>query len=115
MSKKPSSDFNARAKKYLFNVVIGDNPKKDYSTETKEVMGAVRALVKEYGIESQVTLKSDKSLSQAGVFMMNAPAKFAAKVSKLEGVLSVEKPAARKAVPASKRSSGQKTNIRRRK
>ena len=102
MSKRPLKEFNSKAKKYLFTVSVGENPKKDYSEKTRNVIESVRKIAEKSGLGDPVQIRPNAALAKAGAFFMNAPEQFADKVRRLEGVISVEKPAARKAAPASR-------------
>lgn len=107
----PKKEFNEKAKTFLYSVSV--RPKYSRKTDFTEDMNAAAKLIKELaeeeGCSSKVKVQfDDGSLNKLGIFFMNAPEKFAAKVKKIEGVQSVEKPSDRKAVPAGKRTSGRR-------
>ena len=63
----------------------------------------IRELAREEGYSPSVRIKfDDGALGKLGIFFMNAPEKFAAKVKKIEGIHSVEKPTERKTSPGSR-------------
>ncbi len=104
----PRKDFNEKAKTFLYSVSV--RPKYSRKTDFTEDMSAaakrIRELADEEGCSGKVRISfDDGGLNKLGIFFMNAPEKFAAKVKKLDGVQYVEKPSDRKAVPAGKRSS----------
>lgn len=107
----PKKEFNEKAKTFLYSVSV--RPKYSRKTDFTEDMNAAAKLIKELaeeeGCSSKVKVQfDDGSLNKLGIFFMNAPEKFAAKVKKIDGVQSVEKPSDRKAVPAGKRTSGRR-------
>lgn len=107
----PKKDFNDKAKSYLFSVSVRPrySRRTDFTDDIDAVVKQIRELAREEGYERSVRIKlDDGSLNKIGIFFMNAPEKFAAKVKKMEGVQYVEKPAERKAMPAARRSSGRK-------
>ncbi|MEZ0226291.1 MAG: hypothetical protein ACAH83_17170 [Alphaproteobacteria bacterium] len=107
----PKKDFNEKAKTFLYSVSV--RPKYSRKTDFTGDMNAAAKLIKELAEEEGCANKvkvsfDDGSLNKLGIFFMNAPEKFAAKVKKLDGVQYVEKPSDRKAVPAGKRTSGRR-------
>lgn len=103
----PKKDFNDKAKSHLFSVNVRPkySRRKDFTDDIADVVKSIRELAREEGYERQVRIKlDDGSLNKIGIFFMNAPEKFAAKVKKIPGVQYVEKPADRKATPAARRS-----------
>ena len=104
-------DFNEKAKNYLYSVSVRPkySRKTDFSDDIAAAAEKIRALAVEEGYDKAVKIKlDDGSLNKVGVFFMNAPEKFAAKVKKIDGVQYVEKPEGGKAIPASRRNSGRK-------
>ena len=104
MAKK---EFNERAKNYLYTVNVRPkySRKADFAEEIADVAAKIRELAREEGYDRAVRIKlDDGSLNKVGIFFMNAPEKFAAKVKKIEGVQYVEKPEGGKAIPASRRN-----------
>ena len=104
-------DFNEKAKTFLYSVSV--RPKYSRKSDFTEDMNAAAKLIKELAVEEGCENKvkvsfDDGSLNKLGIFFMNAPEKFAAKVKKLDGVQYVEKPSDRKAVPAGRRNSGRR-------
>ena len=62
-------------------------------------------VARDEGYDRSIRIKlDDGSLNKVGIFFMNAPEKFAAKVKRVEGVQYVEKPEGGKAVPASRKN-----------
>jgi hypothetical protein len=107
----PRKEFNEKAKTFLYSISVRPpySRRKDFSGDIKEMAETIKSLAEEEGCEKMVKVQfDDGSLNKAGIFFMNAPEKFAAKVKKLDGVQYVEKPSDRKAVPASRRGSGRK-------
>jgi hypothetical protein len=107
----PRKEFNEKAKTFLYSISVRPpySRRKDFSDDIKETAELIKELAVEEGCEKMVKVQfDDGSLNKAGIFFMNAPEKFAAKVKKLDGVQYVEKPSDRKAVPASRRGSGRK-------
>lgn len=103
----PKKEFNEKAKNYLYTVSVRPkySRKTDFSEEINETARQIRELAREEGYDRAVRIKMDDgSLNKVGIFFMNAPEKFAAKVKKIEGVQYVEKPEGGKAVPASRRN-----------
>ena len=104
MAKK---EFNDKAKSYLYTVSVRPkySRKTDFADDISETAARIRELAREEGYERMVRIKlDDGSLNKVGIFFMNSPEKFAAKVKKVEGVQYVEKPEGGKAIPASRRN-----------
>ncbi len=104
MAKK---EFNDKAKSYLYTVSVRPkySRKTDFADDISETAARIRELAREEGYDRMVRIKlDDGSLNKVGIFFMNAPEKFAAKVKKVEGVQYVEKPEGGKAIPASRRN-----------
>jgi len=105
---KAAKDFNEKAKSYLYSVSVRPkySRRTDFSEEIRNATALIRQLARDEGYAPGVRIRSDDgALAKLGIFFMNAPEKFAAKVRKLEGVQSVEKPAdkpAKKPKPAAK-------------
>jgi len=100
-------EFNDKARNYLYTVSVRPkySRKSDFSDDIQEVASKIRELAREEGYDRAVRIKyDDGSLNKVGIFFMNAPEKFAAKVKKIEGVQYVEKPEGGKAIPASRRN-----------
>ena len=102
----PKKEFNEKAKTFLYSVSV--RPKYSRKTDFTEEMEAAAKLIKELAEEEGCSAKvrvsfDDGSLNKLGIFFMNAPEKFAAKVKKIEGVQYVEKPSDRKAIPGGRR------------
>jgi len=111
MPQKPAKEFNDKAKSYLYSISVRPkySRRDDFSAEIKQVAEAIRQLARDEGLSPTVRLKfDDGALGKLGTFFMNAPEKFAAKVKKLDGIVTVEKPTDRKAAPGSSRSSVRK-------
>lgn len=107
----PKKDFNEKAKTFLYSVSVRAkySRKTDFTEDMQAAAKSIKELAEEEGCASKVKISfDDGSLNKLGIFFMNAPEKFAAKVKKLDGVQYVEKPSERKAVPASKRASGRR-------
>lgn len=104
MAKK---EFNEKAKNYLYTVNVRPkySRKTDFTDEINGVVKQIRELAREEGYDRAVRIKlDDGSLNKVGIFFMNAPEKFAAKVKKIDGVQYVEKPEGGKAAPAGRRN-----------
>lgn len=92
---KPAKDFNEKAKSYLYSVSVRPkySRRNDFSAEIKKASADIRQLARDEGYAPGVRIRSDDgALARLGIFFMNAPEKFAAKVRRLPGVQSVEKP-----------------------
>lgn len=100
-------DFNDKAKSYLYTVSVRPkySRKSDFTQDITDTVARIRELAREEGYDRSIRIKlDDGSLNKVGIFFMNAPEKFAAKVKKVEGVQYVEKPEGGKAAPASKKT-----------
>ncbi|MBI1214375.1 MAG: hypothetical protein GC185_00985 [Alphaproteobacteria bacterium] len=107
----PKQDFNEKAKSYLYSINLRPkySRKKDFSEDIREMAARIRQLARDEGYGRMVRVKfDDGSLNKIGVFFMNAPEKFAAKVKKLDGIQSVEKPTDRTAAASARRADGRK-------
>lgn len=93
MSKQPSK---VRTHFYSVAIATGRSRKKDFTAQTEKIMGEIEALAEAQALTAHVTLKKDdESLAKLGIFFMNAPERFAEEVKGMDGIKSVEKPAAR--------------------
>lgn len=104
-------DFNEKARTFLYSVSVRPkySRKTDFTEDMQEAAKRIKELAEEEGCENKVKVSfDDGSLNKLGIFFMNAPEKFAAKVKKIDGVQYVEKPSDRKAVPAGRRNSGRR-------
>lgn len=111
MPPKPAKDFNDKAKSFLYSINVRPKyaRKKDFSDDTAAMAARIRQLARDEGFERMVKVKfDDGSLNKIGVFFMNAPEKFAAKVKRLEGIQSVEKPTDKKPAASARRADGSK-------
>lgn len=102
----PRKDFNAKARKYLYSIGIKPkgSRKADFTAAARAMAKQIEDLAAEAGYEEAVKINiDDKSLARLGIFFINAPAKFAAKVKDIEGVQSIEKPSPRKKKKASRK------------
>jgi hypothetical protein len=113
MSHDASRDFNDKAKCYLYSVSLrakGSRARTDITEDVKAMMRRIREMAKSAGLDAKVRVKNDDgTLGARGIFFMNAPARFAAQVRKIDGVHYVERPseqrpmaAAMKRIPPSK-------------
>ena len=105
MASKPSKDFNDKAKSFLYSLSVRPkySRRTDFSADIKQAAERIRELAREEGYSPSVRIKfDDGALGKLGIFFMNAPEKFAAKVKKIEGIHSVEKPTERKTSPGSR-------------
>jgi hypothetical protein len=103
----PKKEFNEKAKTFLYSVSVRPkySRRTDFTGDMQAAARLIRELAEEEGCAAKVKVQfDDGSLNKMGIFFMNAPEKFAAKVKKIEGVQYVEKPSDRKAVPAGRRS-----------
>lgn len=101
MTAKPGKNFNdkavpEKAKTHLYSVSV--TPKSAPGGDAADdVLEKIRALAEKEGVAEDIKLRSDDgSLKSRGIFFMNAPEKFAAKVKKIKGVKSVDKPGGKK-------------------
>jgi len=102
----PRKDFNEKAKKYLYSISVKPERarKSDYTAPAQSMADKIRDLATEEGYEEAIKINiADKSLARLGIFFLNAPEKFAAKVKKLDGVTAVEKPSPRKKKTSSRK------------
>jgi hypothetical protein len=104
----PKKEFNEKAKTFLYSVSVRPpySRRKDFTEDMQAMAKRIRELAEEEGCSAKVRISFDDgslNMNKLGIFFMNAPEKFAAKVKKLDGVQYVEKPSDRKAVPGSKR------------
>ena len=108
-SMSPAKEFNDKARSYLYSVGIrakGSRSKADASTECVRAMKQIREMAKEAGLQNVVKVQADDgTLGRRGIFFMNAPAKFAAQIRKLEGVHYVEQPSEQRPLSASVKRS----------
>lgn len=109
MSERPSKAFNDKAKTYLYSIGIrakGSRSKTDATEETKAMMKRIRDIARDAGIQDCVKVQADDgTLGKRGIFFMNAPAKFAAQIRKMDGVHYVERPSEQRPLSASVRRS----------
>jgi len=109
MSDRPSKAFNDKAKTYLYSIGIrakGSRSKADATEETRAMMKRIREMARDAGLQDQVKVQADDgTLGRRGIFFMNAPAKFAAQIRKLEGIHYVERPSEQRPLSASLRRS----------
>jgi len=109
MSERPSKTFNDKAKTYLYSIGIrakGSRSKADATDETKAMMRHIRDMAREAGLQACVKVQADDgTLGRRGIFFMNAPAKFAAQIRKIDGVHYVERPSEQRPLSASVRRS----------
>lgn len=109
MTNRPSKAFNDKAKTYLYSIGVrakGSRSKADATEEVQQMMKHIREMAREAGIQDRVKVQADDgSLGKRGIFFMNAPAKFAAMVRKIEGVHYAEQPSEQRAVSASVKRS----------
>jgi hypothetical protein len=111
MPPKPGKEFNEKAKSFLYSINLRPkySRKKDFSDDIAAMAARIRKLARDEGYDRMVKVKfDDGSLNRIGVFFMNAPEKFAARVKKLDGIQSVEKPTDRTAAASARRSDGRK-------
>lgn len=109
MSNRPSKAFNDKAKTYLYSIGIrakGSRSKADATEETQSMMKRIRDMARDAGIQDRVKVQADDgTLGKRGIFFMNAPAKFAAQVRKIDGVHYVEQPSEQRPLSASAKRS----------
>lgn len=108
MPRPPSAAraFNDKARAYLYSVGTsprGANRKTDCTDDAHNTAQRIRHLAESFGqaAEVSVTFASD-TLTRQGIFFMNAPAKFAAEVRRMDGVHYVDRPAPRNKCAARK-------------
>lgn len=109
MSERPSKAFNDKAKTYLYSIGIrakGSRSRADATEDTKAMMKHIRDMAREAGLQGCVKVQADDgTLGKRGIFFMNAPAKFAAHIRKLNGVHYVERPSEQRPLSASVKRS----------
>jgi hypothetical protein len=111
MPSKPGKEFNEKARSFLYSVSVRPkySRKTDFSEDISATAERIKSLAAEEGCSDKVKIQFDDGrLNKLGIFFMNAPEKFAARVKKLEGVQYVEKPSDRKAIPAGRKNSGRR-------
>lgn len=104
MSGNLSKDFNKEARCYLYSVGLrakGSRAKSDMTRQVKAMMRQIAALAKAEGIDAYIKLQNDDgTLGSRGIFFMQAPAKFAAQIRKIEGIYYVERPSEQRPLSA---------------
>lgn len=109
MSERPSKSFNDKAKTYLYSIGLrakGSRSRADATAETEAMMKKIRGMAKDAGLQDCVKVQADDgTLAKRGIFFMNAPAKFAAQIRKMDGVHYAERPSEQRPLSASARRS----------
>jgi len=109
MSERPGKAFNDKARTYLYSIGIrakGSRSKADATADTEAMMKRIREIARDAGIQNCVKVQADDgTLGKRGIFFMNAPAKFAAQIRKIEGVHYVERPSEQRPLSASVKRS----------
>lgn len=95
---RPRKKFNQKSARNFFTVGVakGKSKKENLSPQTRKVMEKVKELAAAEKQTSVHVKSGGESMDGMGVFFLNAPASFAEKVRKIDGVSYVEKPAPRK-------------------
>lgn len=94
---KPNSKPESKARQHFYSVSIrtdGRQKNKDHTSTTKKKVTEIKNLAASMGFDDVTVKMEDETLAKLGIFFMQAPERFAEDVKNIDGIKTVEKPAA---------------------